>query len=138
MKTEEVLYVKRNLTVLNVKTGNPFIYEYTGEEVDFLNLLLERKELIPENVMEIGKITFDCRSGFSGLREDGSVQLGYHKGFGSDNCYIIVPTQKQIEEGKKIRVFSGYSQPNGAIIAMIKSFVSIFERSFPFKEDKEE
>jgi hypothetical protein len=135
MKEKEDLIRTAKRDVMNEYFGHPFHYEYFGDEIDLLNMLLEREELTPQNSYKIGMGIFGSRQDRSGRRKDKGVQLAYHHGFGGGNVYIVIPSKMDIQKGKKIRVFADVAQPDGAIRATCISFIKTFEMVYPFKNN---
>ena len=119
--------------VMNEKLGQPFPFEYFGDDIDWLNMLLEREELSPENALKVGEMMFGHRD-HTGLREDKGVQITLHYGFGGGNVYIIVPNKEDQSEGKRMRVFSDHAQPYGAVSHACEYFIKLFEKTYPINK----
>jgi len=119
--------------VVNEKLGQPFPFEYLGNDIDWLNMLLEREELSSGNALKVGEMMFGHRN-YTGLRADKGVQITLHYGFGGGNVYIIVPNKEDQSEGKRMRVFSDHAQPYGAVSHACEYFIKLFEKTYPINK----
>ena len=129
------LYKRRQSSVKNEYLHNqPFDYEYQGDCVEWLNMLTERVELTPKNAEVISQKLGWRRKNLTGHTEDGGFQLAMNQGFGGGSVYLLIPSSKCGENEKKIRVFADECQPDGAVKATCRSFVKVFEETFPFKQ----